>query len=66
MNRHSVNRFLAHHAAHTLEDEQEWYEKIRTDKGSSLHWGIWLITDDGRRLIGVSSRGPGGEHLRAR
>ncbi len=55
MNLHSVNRYLALSTANTIEDEQEWYEKVRTDKGSSLRWGIWLLEGDKRTLIGESS-----------
>jgi RimJ/RimL family protein N-acetyltransferase len=55
MNQHSVHRYLNLHVSHTLEDEQEWYEKIRTDKGESLVWGIWVIQNDERILIGNSA-----------
>lgn len=56
MNQFSVNRYLAHRVSHTIEDEVEWFEKIRTDKGHSLSWGIWVLADDGTRtLIGVSA-----------
>jgi RimJ/RimL family protein N-acetyltransferase len=54
INLHSVNRYLSYHSSHTLEDEQEWYEKIRTEK-DSVRWGIWLIEKTGRALIGESS-----------
>jgi RimJ/RimL family protein N-acetyltransferase len=49
----SVSRYLSHHVAPTLEDEQEWYEKTRADK-TSLIWGIWVVENDERKLIGTT------------
>jgi RimJ/RimL family protein N-acetyltransferase len=54
MNRFSVNKYLSQHNAHTIEDEQEWYDKIRMDK-ASVKWGIWVLENDKRTLIGESS-----------
>jgi len=55
MNQVSVNRYLANHNSHTLEDEQEWYEKVRKDT-TSVTWGIWVIgTDASRKLIGTTA-----------
>lgn len=34
-----------------LEDEEEWFEKVRKDE-NSLVWGVWIITEEGRLLIG--------------
>jgi len=55
MNQYSVNRYLAHHTSHTIEDEQEWYEKVRTDK-TSMTWGIWVTqSDESKLLIGTTA-----------
>lgn len=58
MQQHSVFRYLGQSGALVAEDEQEWYEKVRTDK-NSLVWGIWLVEGGGdtlkRTLIGNSS-----------
>lgn len=54
----SITRYLAMAWAPTVEDEQDWYEKVRTDK-ANLTWGIWILeegsTAPGRTLIGTSS-----------
>ena len=54
MNQFSVNRYLAQHVSHTIEDEQEWYEKVRTEK-NSIKWGIWVVEGEKKTLIGESS-----------
>ena len=51
MQQASVTRYLAIQAAPTLEDEVEWFDKVRTDK-ASLAWGIWVVDDSNRTLIG--------------
>lgn len=52
---HSVTRYLHRHAqAFVLEDEQEWYDKVRADK-DRLIWGIWVIENGKRTLIGNSA-----------
>ncbi len=53
MQQHSITRYLAMHRAPVIEDEQEWYDKTRTE-ASSLVWGIWLVSDGERKLIGES------------
>ena len=50
----SVNRYLGRHNAFVLEDEQAWYDRTREDQ-SSMVWGIWLIEDEKRTLIGNSA-----------
>lgn len=40
--------------AKVLEDEYEWYDTVRTDK-TSLTWGVWIVRDDARELIGTTS-----------
>lgn len=54
----SVSQYLGLSQAPTVEDEQDWFEKVRTDK-RSLVWGIWLIEGEGlsqtRTLIGNSA-----------
>lgn len=58
MQRRSVTRYLGVSIAPTEEDEQEWFEKTRTEK-DSLVWGIWLLEGEGdtqkRTLIGNSA-----------
>ena len=53
----SVSRYLGISWAPVAEDEQEWFEKLRTSK-TSLAWGIWVIEGDGvnqtRTIIGNS------------
>lgn len=54
MNQLSVTRYMGHRTAHTLEDEEDWYQTVRQDK-TKLVWGIWLIDGEKRQLIGSSS-----------
>ncbi|HMS93322.1 MAG TPA: GNAT family N-acetyltransferase [Candidatus Saccharibacteria bacterium] len=54
MQRHSVTRYLGRHQAPTVEDEHEWFDRARAAK-DTLVWGIWVIDDDNRALIGSSS-----------
>jgi len=54
MQRHSVTRFLGKRSAPVLEDEYEWFEKDRTSKDRII-WGIWLIEETKRTLIGATS-----------
>ena len=50
----SVSKYLSIGGAPVLEDEQEWFEKVRTDKASII-WGIWHREESGRRLIGSTA-----------
>ena len=50
----SVGRYLTLSIAPTIEDEQEWYEKVRTDQNSRV-WGIWVRDNDERTLIGSTA-----------
>ena len=62
---HSVSKYLGRLNAPVLEDEQEWFDKVRTDK-ACITWGIWDVTGE-RTLIGTSSlNGLEGEHMRQR
>lgn len=58
LQRHSVSKFLGLTQAPTLEDEQDWFDRIRAD-ASILVWGIWLIEGEResrtRTLIGNTS-----------
>jgi RimJ/RimL family protein N-acetyltransferase len=54
MQQFEVRKYTSSHNAPAIEDELDWFEKVRTAK-NSLVWGIWLIKDDTRTLIGVSS-----------
>jgi RimJ/RimL family protein N-acetyltransferase len=53
MQQASVSRYLSRWAAPVLEDEHEWYEKVRTQDNSAV-WGIWVIENGTRKLIGSS------------
>ena len=53
MQRHTVTRYLGRRNAPVLEDEFDWFEKVR--KGTtSLVWGIWVVEGDSRISIGNS------------
>jgi RimJ/RimL family protein N-acetyltransferase len=54
MQQFDVTRFLSRQASPTLEDEQEWYDKIRAEK-DSCSWGIWVVEPDSRILIGTTA-----------
>jgi len=54
MHQASVGRYLGHHAAFVLEDEQEWFDRTRVDQ-TSIVWGLWLAEGDARTLIGNSA-----------
>jgi len=54
MHQASVSRYLGHHVAYVLEDEQEWFDRTRLDR-TCIVWGIWLIEDEKRSLIGNSA-----------
>lgn len=51
MQLHSVHRYLSHRTAPTVQDEEEWYDKVRQNK-DELAWGIWVVDGDKRTLIG--------------
>lgn len=53
MQRHTVTRYLGRRLAPVLEDEYEWFEKTRASKTDIL-WGIWIVDDETRTLIGCS------------
>lgn len=48
-----VTKYLVTQAK-VLEDEYEWYDKVRTDD-TSITWGIWVVNGDSREVIGTSS-----------
>jgi len=54
MQRYSVTRYLGRQIAPVLEDETDWFDKVRKD-ATSIVWGIWVIDGDNRTLIGNSS-----------
>lgn len=54
MQRFTVSRYMGRSGAPVLEDEYDWFERVRQEK-DSLIWGIWIITDEGRLLIGNSA-----------
>ena len=53
MQRHSVTRYLERRLSPVLEDEYEWFDRKRASK-EDIIWGIWLIENDARVLIGSS------------
>lgn len=54
MQRHSITRYIGMDYAPVIENEQDWYDKVRTAK-NMLVWGIWLIEGDKRTLLGNSA-----------
>jgi ribosomal-protein-alanine N-acetyltransferase len=54
MQKISVSRYLSHHTAYVQEDEEAWFDKTRQDE-TCIVWGIWLIEDEKRILIGNSA-----------
>jgi RimJ/RimL family protein N-acetyltransferase len=52
--KHSVTQYLSAGIAQTKETEEEWYDTMIKDKASRV-WGIWIIEDGKRILIGSSS-----------
>lgn len=51
MQQRSVTKYMGRTTAPVLEDEHEWFERVRT-KRDCIQWGIWLIDGDERVLIG--------------
>ncbi len=54
MQQFEVRKYTSSHLAPVLEDELEWFEKVRTNN-KSLVWGIWLVEGEERTLIGNSA-----------
>ncbi len=54
MQQHSITQYIGMDSAPVIETEQEWYDKTRSAK-DSLIWGIWLLEDGGRTIIGNSA-----------
>jgi len=54
MQQFKVRQYTGSHTAPVLEDELSYFDKVRADR-TSLVWGIWLIEDGKRTLIGISS-----------
>lgn len=49
-----VTRFLGRRLSPVVEDEMEWFEKVRKDK-ESVVWGVWLVDGETRVLVGNTS-----------
>lgn len=47
----AISKYLARQFAPTLEDEHEWYDKVRAET-NRLVWGIWVVEKGSRTLIG--------------
>jgi RimJ/RimL family protein N-acetyltransferase len=63
MQQFGTNRYMLRRNAPVLEDEHEWFDRIRAQT-DSLTWGIWDITDE-RKLIGTTGlHDIGGDHIR--
>ena len=54
LQRMSVVQYISFHNAQTVETEQEWYDGM-IKKKDSLVWGLWVIENGERTLIGNSS-----------
>ena len=50
----SISRYLSMGSAPTIEDEQEWYEKVRKERDSQV-WGIWVNSKGKKVLVGTTS-----------
>jgi RimJ/RimL family protein N-acetyltransferase len=53
MQQASVSRYLNRRTAPVLDDEYEWYDRVRKDT-NGITWGIW-VEDKARKLVGVSA-----------
>lgn len=53
MQSYEVLKFLGRTTAAVLEDEYEWFDKVRKDEGD-LVWGIYVIDGDSRVVIGTT------------
>jgi len=53
MQSYEVLKFLGRTTAAVLEDEYDWFEKVRKDK-DDLVWGIYVIDGDSRIIIGTT------------
>lgn len=49
-----VTRFLGRRLSPVIEDEMEWFEKVR-QSSESVVWGVWLIDGASRTIIGNTS-----------
>lgn len=49
-----VTRFLGQRLSPVVEDEMEWFTKVRQDK-ESVVWGVWVLDGPSRELAGVTS-----------
>lgn len=54
LQQHDVTKFLSRQAAPTLEDEHEYYDRIRAEK-DSLIWGVWVVKEGECQLIGTTA-----------
>lgn len=65
MQHHSITRYLGRRTAPVLQDEEEWFDRVRAETDSLL-WGIWVVKDGSRQLIGTSGlHHIGGDHFRS-
>ncbi len=53
MQQGSITRYLLRRNAPVLEDEHEWFDRVR-QQTDALTWGIWVVENDERKLIGSS------------
>lgn len=53
MQQHGVIKFLSQNA-NVVEDEEEWYEKVRKSP-DGIVWGIWVVDGDERIVIGTTA-----------
>lgn len=52
--RHSITQYLSHGNVQTKETEEEWYDSMIRDQTTRV-WGVWVINDNERHLIGNST-----------
>lgn len=48
-----VSKYLARHYSPTIDDEYEWFDRVRQHK-DRLYWGIWVHEADSNNLVGVT------------
>lgn len=54
MQQASISRYLGRTNAPVLEDEHEWFDRVR-QQSDSVTWGIWVRAGDERTLIGSTA-----------
>ena len=50
MQSHLTTRYLGRRISPTLEDEQEWFDRIRKDS-ARIAWGVWDVSPEGTPVL---------------